>query len=46
MTSFCYTPDINECDPNPCLNGKCTDEINDYTCDCTLGWSGKNCDTS
>ena len=26
--------DINECDPNPCVHGTCTDGINSYTCDC------------
>ena len=31
---------INECDPNPCLNsGTCIDGINDYTCE----WMGLDC---
>ena len=29
---------IDECSPNPCLNGgTCTDGINDYTCECVAG---------
>ena len=36
--------DINECLPNPCLNsGTCTDMINDYACNCTNEWGGRNC---
>ena len=41
--SMCDT-NINECDPNPCVNNNtCIDEINDYTCNCTNEWMGKNC---
>ncbi|KXJ04239.1 Fibropellin-1, partial [Exaiptasia diaphana] len=32
--------------PNPCQNnGVCTDLINDYSCACKPGWTGKQCDT-
>ncbi|KAH3779258.1 hypothetical protein DPMN_157058, partial [Dreissena polymorpha] len=33
---------INECDPNPCLNGaKCIDGVNAFTCACEAGYNGK-----
>jgi hypothetical protein len=35
---------INECDPDPCQNGaSCTDGIGEYTCECTTGYTGTNC---
>ncbi|XP_072037352.1 uncharacterized protein [Amphiura filiformis] len=39
----CQT-DINECQSNPCVNGQCRNEINQYTCSCFDGWTGINCD--
>ena len=37
--------DINECAPDPCQNGgNCFDQINNYTCKCLLGYTGKNCE--
>lgn len=39
--------DIDECDPDPCLNGgTCTDGINQYTCTCVDGYVGTDCETS
>ena len=36
---------INECDPDPCQNGaSCTDGIGEYTCECTTGYTGTNCE--
>ena len=36
---------INECDPNPCLNdAACVDGINGYTCNCNDGFTGTNCE--
>ena len=29
---------------SPCVNGQCTDKINNYTCTCEPGWEGRNCD--
>ena len=40
--TFCEH-EINECDPDPCVNGTCTDLINDYRCACTGKYFGKNC---
>lgn len=37
--------DVNECDSNPCgNNGKCTNLINGYTCKCSEGFTGINCE--
>ena len=39
--------DIDNCDPNPCVNGGvCTDGINSYTCTCAEGYNGNNCSES
>eukprot|EP00494_Astrolonche_serrata_P031490 UN31759 len=37
--------DVDECLDEPCgANGRCTDEINSYTCTCINGYSGGRCD--
>ncbi|CAH1240011.1 SVEP1 [Branchiostoma lanceolatum] len=37
---------VNECASNPCMNGgSCVDHINTFTCICTPGYSGINCQT-
>merc|ERR1712212_1027732 len=36
--------DIDECQPNPCVHGTCTDGVNRYTCQCSPGHRGDNCD--
>ncbi|XP_064617081.1 protein crumbs-like isoform X2 [Liolophura sinensis] len=37
--------DINECDIGQCKNGAgCENTIGDYSCNCTLGYEGKDCD--
>jgi len=37
---------IDDCDPNPCLNGgTCTDGVDDYACSCIDGYTGTNCET-
>ena len=38
--------DIDDCDPNPCEHGTCTDGIDDYNCTCESGWTGVNCSIS
>jgi len=41
---FGYNSDIDECAEQPCQNGgNCTDEVNDFRCDCVTGYTGKNC---
>ena len=38
------TEDINECDPNPCVNNaSCVDSIINYTYVCMAGYDGRNC---
>ena len=38
---------IDDCSGNPCLNnGKCTDGINEYSCQCVAGYFGRNCETN
>ena len=41
--------DIDECASDPCMHpdwsGLCTDSINGYTCSCTDGIEGDNCET-
>ncbi|XP_052231204.1 neurogenic locus notch homolog protein 2-like [Dreissena polymorpha] len=37
---------INECSLNPCNNGaSCIDQVNNFTCLCRAGFTGRNCDT-
>ena len=44
---FLYHADIDECNPNPCMNdGKCVDGANSFTCDCLHGFIGDSCSTS
>ena len=39
--------DINECASAPCQNeGSCIDGVNGYTCACTPGFAGLQCQTS
>ncbi|KAI8516991.1 hypothetical protein Bbelb_055720 [Branchiostoma belcheri] len=39
------TPDdIDECATNPCQHGHCVDKDGEYTCICSPGWTGQNCD--
>ncbi|XP_078619195.1 uncharacterized protein LOC144886441 [Branchiostoma floridae x Branchiostoma japonicum] len=34
----------DHCAANPCVNGDCVDEENNYTCTCHPGYEGTNCD--
>ena len=36
--------DTDDCANRPCENGgTCIDAVDDYTCNCTAGYTGKNC---
>lgn len=35
---------INECSSNPCINGKCLDDVNRYYCECNEGYWGTDCE--
>ena len=37
---------INLCNPDPCLNGICSNHDGYYSCECELGYMGTNCDTN
>ncbi|XP_073709791.1 vitamin K-dependent protein C-like [Misgurnus anguillicaudatus] len=36
--------DGNQCDSHPCVNGKCVDLFQDYSCICSPGFEGRRCD--
>ena len=39
--------DVDECGSSPCQNGgNCTDEINQFTCQCDAEWTGTFCENS
>lgn len=41
---FSFFADINDCSPNPCQHGgTCADQLNNFTCTCAAGYTGKNC---
>ena len=41
---FVLTADIDDCAVQPCHNeGTCIDAVNDYSCNCAVGYTGKNC---
>ena len=40
-----FSVGIGQCSSSPCQNGgSCTDQINDYTCNCVNGYDGTNCE--
>ena len=47
MTASCLILnliDIDDCAGKPCQNGAtCIDAVNNYTCNCVDGYTGRNC---
>ncbi|XP_078693746.1 uncharacterized protein LOC144923253 [Branchiostoma floridae x Branchiostoma belcheri] len=37
------TTDLNECTKNACQHGTCVNQDGGYTCTCSHGWTGQNC---
>jgi hypothetical protein len=44
--------DIDECSPDPCVHGECTETtdgvtlaVNSYHCECVSNWTGVDCGT-
>ena len=47
MALYLYIVDANDCAGNPCNNGGvCMDGIATYTCTCSEGFNGSDCETS
>ena len=42
----CSVDDVNDCEPNPCINGNCTDLFMGYQCTCEAYYTGDNCSVS
>ena len=42
---FFLGKEINECESSPCIHGNCSDQLNNYTCDCHAGYTGSTCKT-
>ena len=40
-----YFLDINECASSPCIHGACMESVNGYHCNCSVGFTGSNCET-
>jgi len=38
------TTSVNYCSSTPCVHGACTSQASGYSCTCTAGWQGTNCD--
>ena len=40
-----YVLELNECSSSPCLNnGTCFSDLNNYRCECPVGFTGQNCE--
>ena len=45
LTKCCVLlPDIDECESNPCVHGKCQNGDNNYKCICEPGYTGIHCE--
>ena len=48
MNHYICVAVVDECASNPCTGAgaRCVDGLNSYTCICSRGWSGRNCERS
>ena len=46
LQRFCAVIDIDDCVGVDCGAGTCVDGVNTQTCDCDVGFTGDNCQTS
>ena len=44
VTHVCVLADIDECESNPCIHGKCINGDNHYKCECNPGYTGVHCE--
>lgn len=45
FTLYLFFKDIDDCLPNPCINGgECTNTMGSFTCQCESGLTGKFCE--
>lgn len=43
MNWFFLMLDIDECQSSPCIQGNCSDIVNEYRCHCFPGFEGLQC---
>ena len=41
---YILDPDLNDCNPNKCVHGTCTDQFFAHRCNCPQGYSGLQCE--
>jgi len=45
LSDISFFLDIDDCQPMPCKNNAtCVDHVNNYTCTCDSGFTGRNCE--
>ena len=39
-----FFSDGQQCNPNPCRNGRCVERVGGFMCQCNPGYGGQRCD--